>query len=190
MVIKKEARILGLSAPKVKWDKVPVVGIVFRGSLWLDGVLTCWIRKDQGDYISPLARAIRQSKQYSQIRAVILSRADLVPGNHIDIAALADVIGIPVMAISDEYRSPRKSQKPRRAMKTMHYGIKIRGRHTWVKATGISYDMVREIFGVSCAEGRSLPEAVRVADVVARSLKSKFYGMHQVTLKRNPQGLA
>lgn len=170
-MIKKETRILGLSAPTGRLKRIPVVGIVFRGSLWLDGILTCELQPDGPAYLSGLVRTIVRSRQYSQIRAAILSREDLVPGIRIDISAFSRKINLPVVSIirkTDRWKTPtHQNELPPTKSKIDYFSIKIAGGLVRVKATGISREETREIFAVACANGQRIPEAVRVAEVVA-----------------------
>jgi endonuclease V-like protein UPF0215 family len=171
-LIKKEARILGLSAPTGRLKQTPVVGVVFRGNLWLDSIFVCQIQPDRPDYLSALVRAIVQSRQYSQIHAVILSREKLVSGIRTDISGLSRKINLPVISISrrtarqrtDSLQNARQSTK----WKVEYFGVKTAGGPVCLKAAGIVPQKAREIFVVACADGQRIPEAVRVADLVAK----------------------
>jgi endonuclease V-like protein UPF0215 family len=171
-LIKKEARILGLSAPTGKLKQTPVVGVVFRGNLWLDGILVCQIQPDRPDCLSTLVRAIVQSRQYSQIHAVILSREKLVSGIRTDILGLSRKINLPVVSISRETAQQRtnshQNERPSSRSKVEYFSVKVAGASVCLKTAGISPQEAREIFVVACANGRRIPEAVRVADLVAK----------------------
>lgn len=160
-MLKKEIRILGLSSSSNRRKKVPVVGVVFRGSSWLDGVFTCILEPGRRDYLSDLARAIMQSRQYSQVHAVILSREDLVAGTRINVSALAHKVSLPVISLIER-------SNPRRAKG--HYLFAMRGRPILVRAAGISYARTREVFSIGCAGNHRIPEAVRVADLMTTHL--------------------
>ena len=178
-MLKREIRILGISAPTTvprKSQSIPTVGVVYRGNLWLDGVFTCLLRPDDRDYLSTLARAIVQSKQYSQIRAAILSREQLIPGTRADITALAHRIKLPALAIAERThaRSARRREH-KRSSKAARYMIKIQGKPVWVWASGLTQDRAREIFSLGCAEKHNVPEAVRVADLIARQIAGRAF---------------
>lgn len=178
-MLKREVRILGLSAPNRRLKEIPVIGVVFRGNLWLDGVFTCLLEPDRSNHLSTLARAITRSKQYSQIRAVILSREQLVPGEDIEITKLAQRISLPVISIirKPHSRGLRKLQGGKRSktFRATRYEIKFRGRPVSVLAAGISHERTREIFTVGCAVPHILPEAVRVADLIAKHVSSPIF---------------
>lgn len=149
-----------------------MIGIVFRGNLWLDGIVTCRIEPSRHDYVPELARAIVRSRQYSQIHAVILSREDLVPGVRIDISDLARRINAPVISIIGKTVHPRtpshQEWRTSHKSKADRFEIEIGGRFVPVRAAGISSEGAREIFAVGCVDGNPIPEALRVAELVAK----------------------
>lgn len=97
--MKKESRILGLSVSEVAGKEIAVIGVVFRGNQWLDGIITCALRSSNPDNVKNLARTITGCKQYSQIRTVILARERFALGTRNDVSALSNIINLPVMAI-------------------------------------------------------------------------------------------
>ena len=164
-MIKKEARILGLATPTIKLKRVPVIGVVYRGNLWLDGIFKCQIHSGRRERLSGLVRTIVHSKQYSQIHAVILSRENLAPGVLIDNADFSRRINLPVLSIIKVvgYRNRQRHA----GSKAECFHIKIAGRVVYVRAAGLSREEAHEIFAVACSNGRWIPEAVRVAQIVA-----------------------
>jgi endonuclease V-like protein UPF0215 family len=172
-LIKKETRILGLSAHPGKLKRIQIVGIIFRGNLWLDGMLACRIEPNHPEYLSELVRAITQSKQYSQIRAVILSREMLTSAFRTSISDLSRVINIPVIAIlGRRSRKGRLRQNRQRLAKprVSHLRIRIAGKFVYINTAGITGLEAQEIFEVACAKGQWIPEAVRVANTIAKNL--------------------
>jgi endonuclease V-like protein UPF0215 family len=172
-LIKKEARILGLAATTKRLKRAPVIGIVYRGNLWLDGIFKCQVQRGRRERLSGLVRAIVQSRQYSQIHAVILSRENLLPGIRIEISDLSRKINLPVLSIIKKATfSHRKvvglqNQQRRARSKVECFRIKIAGQLVLVRAAGLSSGEAQEIFAIACASGQSIPEAVRVAQIVA-----------------------
>jgi endonuclease V-like protein UPF0215 family len=170
-LLKKEARMLGLSATNGESKLRIYIGVVFRGNLWLDGVLACKLDLSRESYLSDLARTIIRCKQYSQIRAVILSGEDIVPGRKTDMSALARKISLPVIAMVPRSRSkqPRTIRKAGILCK-----IKAQGKMISLRALGMDCESVAEVFRVGCRPGRSTPEAVRIAKLIARQLSNSF----------------
>ena len=176
-MIKKEARILGLAAASRRQQQISVIGIVFRGNLWLDGILTCQIRPKELDYMAKLVSAIVQSRQYSQIHAVILPGEVLVPGDRLDISDFSSKINLPVISIARRtlYRKRPPHRNPDPKSETDSFSIKIAGGMVPVKVSGISREETQEIWAVACVDGRQIPEAVRVAKMVARHVAALRY---------------
>jgi len=160
-LFKKETRILGVSARQTRARRIPVVGVVFRGSLWLDGVMTCLLDRRSKDQSSILAEVIGRSKQYSQVRAVVLSREPLFADAGIDIAELARMTKRPVMSIIR-----RTSGFSRQTRRKEFLEVRVAGRLVLLKIAGTDAEVIEKLFAVGCAEGRSIPEAVRVADLI------------------------
>lgn len=171
-MIKKETRILGLGAPTGAFKQIPVVGVVFRGSLWLDGVISCQIPTDRPDCLTGLVHAIVRSRQHSQIHTVILHGQDLLSRIRIDISDLSHKIDLPVISISRRpiHWKKRRPQTKRHTPKSKldYFPVKTGEGIVHVQVTGLSREEVREVFVVGCAGGQRIPEALRVAEIVAK----------------------
>ncbi len=165
--MKKESRILGISSPNRPMDPVPVVGVIFRGNLWLDGVITSVLNPTKRDYLSGLAMMIIESKQYSQIHAVILAKAQLVANATTNVNLLAAKTHLPVMII--KRKNIRHERFTRLACKPLGPGGP-----TVSLSRGCTLEFAREVFKVGCAKGRRIPEAVRVANLVASRISPSF----------------
>jgi endonuclease V-like protein UPF0215 family len=180
-MLKKEVRILGISAPvsRKRSKTIPIVGVVYRGNLWLDGVLTCLLKARAPNHLATLASTITHSKHYSQIRAVILSRHKLIQKADIDIAGLSRMLRLPVLSIvgtHDVRESTRQQRKgTSKSVRLNRYTITIGGASVRVASAGLTHNQACEIFAVGCAEGHSIPEAVRVADLIAKHLSSRVF---------------
>jgi endonuclease V-like protein UPF0215 family len=171
-LIKRETRILGLSGGNGKSESIPVIGIVFRGSLWLDSVLTCQVTRRQRDYLSGLVQAVLGLKQYSQIRAVILQGEELVSGTRMRLSELSRETNLPVISIVELKGRTRASNPKIRQAETNSnadsFPIQLHGGVVCVKAVGMGQKETCKVLDVACATGQLIPEALRVAQVVAR----------------------
>ena len=175
-MLKKEVRILGISASESQENR-PIIGVIFRGSLWLDGVLTHTLQTSGKRYISELAGAIRKSKQYSQIHAAVFSREDILPRGRDDFRKLARMIRFPIFVL--------KSRGKRRRRRSSGEMWQVGSISVW--SPNSKPGDVRQLFMVSCADGQSIPEAVRTADLIAKHVAIQ---RRQVTLKSKPRRLA
>lgn len=176
-MLKKEVRILGLSATRGRRHRTLIVGVVYRGSLWLDGVLTCSLENDERDENSKISSAIRKSKQYSQLHAVILSSQRLLKDRDFDFADLTQRLNLPVIVMVK--RTRHRADRSGRSMKD-YQSLVVNGRRVSVLASKIGKAAIQDIFNVACARNQQVPEAVRVANLMTE----------QVTLKWNSLGLA
>lgn len=167
-MLKREARILGLSAAR-KGNKIIVVGIVFRGSSWLDGIVTSAVEGNERDYHSQIARTIMKSRQYSQLHAIILRRDPLVRGWRTVLTELAREVNLPVIAIASSQgsRTHRSSQIPTNSRR---YDFTVKSNLIPVVVVGFKKDEAEQLFNVGCGREGKIPEAVRVADLVAREI--------------------
>jgi endonuclease V-like protein UPF0215 family len=163
-LLKKESRILGLSATPRRKDGTIVVGVIFRGSSWLDGILTCNLRSRNDHKMLRLSRAILRSRQYSQLHAVIISSNQTILQRDSDIAELARRLKLPVILLLK--RARRK--KPSQPLGVEQHELDIKGDRLHASAKGIPFKEIQELITVGCTPDSCLPEAVRVADLIAK----------------------
>ena len=147
-----------------------VVGVIFRGNRWLDGVTTSLREPNNYDYISSISRTIKQSKQYSQLHAVILAKQELLFSR--ELAQLASRMNIPVIAI---LRSPSDARNRVSEWPNLEcYDLRLTGKHVSVLASGISQQETERFFEIGCHPPASLPEAVRVAELIVKQTSLQF----------------
>ena len=92
--IKKEIRILGIAAgPNPRGFNI--IGVVYRGALWLDGVLGAYSKDN--DLTQAIVDMINGSPQSGQIRVILLSEANMPDGIHVSMEALYAKTGKPVI---------------------------------------------------------------------------------------------
>jgi len=161
-LLKKETRILGLSATTDVKSGILVVGAIFRGSSWLDGILTCAFRSKTDLKMLKLSRAIMRSRQYSQLHAVIISKNQTVLQQDNHIAELARRLKLPVILI---LKLPKKTNQ---APGVERYELDINGERLHVSTKGMSFKEVQELFTVGCVPNSYIPEAVRIADLITK----------------------
>ena len=101
--IKQEIRIVGFDdapfIPRSK-GKVPVIGVVFRGGSFLDGVLRTDVTIDGMDATQILIDVINRSKHKQQLRAIMLKGITVGGFNMIDIAELNEKTGLPIIVVN------------------------------------------------------------------------------------------
>ena len=166
-MLKKEIRILALAATELRSEQ-RLVGIIFRGSLWLDAILTCSF-DTHTDYISDIARTILKARQYSQIR-VVISRENLLPKGIQDLRQLNLKTHLPTISI---IKSERQSQSTTttKSRSTRYLRIQRGRRKVIVQTVELDKEVAREIFLVGCRGNSLIPEPLRFAELVTAALK-------------------
>ena len=160
--MKKETRILGLSATRGTNPK-SIIGTVFRGCLWLDAIVTYTPDESNGGYAPRLAVALKGTKQYSQIQAAIFSRDDILPHKYEDFRSLSKLVRFPVFVIT---KAPQ-AKLPR----SEFLQIRLNKNRISLWINDFDPERARELYVLGCSDGQYLPEAVRVAELVADGLK-------------------
>jgi len=185
-VIKPEIRVLGIDdggfIPHVK-RLVPVVGIVFRGGYWLDGVMSTEVEVDGFDSTEKIANMIKESSHFRQLRVIMLNGITFAGFNVVDVAALNTLTELPVIAVTRE-----KPDLPqiRKALENLPMGgerweiilkageiceVSVgRGKkRVFMHTAGVSVDDAARIVR-STSTRSNVPEALRVAHLVASGI--------------------
>ncbi len=187
-VIKPEIRIVGIDdgffLPHTS-GKCEVVGVVFRGGYWLDGVMHTWVEIDGMDATESIGDMIKKSSHFGQLRVIMLDGVTFAGFNVVDTCKLFEMTGLPVIAITREMPNFRSIQK---ALKNLEFGasrLKAMGnlenvvkvftrkgeRPIFMQVTGFDLDLARNI--VQNTSTRShIPEPLRVAHLIASGLTS------------------
>ena len=187
--IKPEIRVLGVDdgvfIPHSK-GLVDVVGVVFRGGYWLDGVMRTEVEVDGLDGTEKIASMIIESPHYKQLRIIMLSGITLAGFNVVDIKELYNKTGLPVIAITRDMpnmkeieqaieRLPEK-EKRWRAIQNAGEIIKVRTREEeepiYMQIAGIEREDAEKIVKITSTRS-NIPEPLRVAHIIASGL-TKF----------------
>lgn len=199
--IKPEIRVLGIDdgdfIPRTK-DLVDVVGVVFRGGYWLEGVMHTEIEVDGMDATEKIVDMIKSSPHYDQIRVVVLDGITFAGFNVVDIKELFKRVGLPAIAIVREkpdlkeireaLRNLPEYEKRWTTIKNTGKLIKVQKRKAkeavYMQVAGISEENAKKIVRNTSTRS-NVPEALRVAHIIASGLtKSK-----KSYLKRHPPTL-
>lgn len=181
--IKREIRILGIDDSALLNEKVMIVGTVFRGGDWMDGVLRSDITKDGLDATDVICRMITKSKHSGQIRVIMLDGITYAGFNVVDIHKIYRHTGIPVIVVM---RSRPDFEKIKSALKYFTDGeerwaiIKMAGKieevasekeksSIYVQRAGISLESVNKIIRLTSIRS-NIPEPLRVAHLIATGI--------------------
>jgi len=184
--IKPEIRVLGIDdggfVPRTK-GTVDVVGVVYRGGYWFEGVMHTKITIDGLDATEKIAAMIKSSPFYGELRVIVLDGVTFAGFNVVDISKLSRRVDLPVISVTrkkpdlEEIRSALKNlpdfEIRWRAMENAGKIFEVETRKgenpVYMHLAGILREDAEKIMKKTST--RSLiPEALRVADIIASGL--------------------
>ncbi|OYT26808.1 MAG: hypothetical protein B6U97_03085 [Candidatus Altiarchaeales archaeon ex4484_96] len=179
--IKDEIRVLGVDdAPfsLLEDDKTYIIGTVFRGGSWIDGVMRSEVEVDGIDSTDKLIEMVNKSR-FKDLRVILLDGLGFGGFNLVDIKRLHEetALGVIVVvrkmpdfkAIDEVVSGLRHEKYYRRCM--LHAGkpfkvVTRENKHIYIQYHGLSLEDARSI--VKLTSTRSLiPEPIRVAHLIA-----------------------
>ncbi len=183
--IKSEIRVVGIddgNSVSVGKDKISLVGVVFRGGRWLDGVLRTKIKADGSDVTRKIVRMIKNSGHYGQIRVLMLSKIFFGKSNLVDLQYLFKKLEKPVMVcmskslnvgrLKKRLESSCEGKDKLKLLKTFGTPLRLeydKGKHVYVFLCGINEADAKEILNLTVRD--SVPEPLRVAKLIASALQ-------------------
>ena len=185
--MKKELRVVGIEdAPFDKFDPlqkyVLVVGTLFRGGEFMDGLLSCHVEKDGEDATVKLIEMINDSKFKKQIQAIFLKGIAVAGFNVINPQALSKETGVPVIVVIRDYPDYKKiysalkgigMDKKIDIIKKMPKPVKLKlagdKGDIYVQHVGINLEDTKELLRITCTHS-NVPEAIRVAHLIASGI--------------------
>ena len=178
-MLKKEIRVIGIDdSPfrKFKKGKVLVVGTVFRGGLFLDGVLSTKVSIDGNDSTKKLIDMVNKCKFKPQLQCIFLDGIAVGGFNVIDIKELSSKTKLPVIVIMRKKPDIKKIRKTliRIGKKNKIKLIEKAGSifpvgKIYIQLTGLSLEKAEEMLKIVCT--RSLiPEPIRMAHLIASGI--------------------
>jgi len=184
--IKPEIRVLGIDdggfVPRTK-GTVDVVGVVYRGGYWFEGVMRAEITIDGLDATEKIAAMIESSPYYRELRVVVLDGVTFAGFNVVDISKLSRRVELPVISVTrkkpelEEIRSALKNlpdfEIRWRAMENAGKIFEVETRKgenpVYMHMAGILREDAEKIMKKTST--RSLiPEALRVVHIIASGL--------------------
>lgn len=181
--VKPEIRILAIDDSALFNEKVMIVGTVFRGGDWIDGVLRSEITRDGLDATEVMTWMIKNSRHYDQLRVIMLDGVTYGGFNTVDIEELHRETGIPVIVVMRAYPD---FEKIRSALKYFSDGelrweiikkageieklsTEKRGGPIYIQKVGIGAKSAEKIIRLTSIRS-SIPEPLRVAHLIATGI--------------------
>jgi endonuclease V-like protein UPF0215 family len=184
--VKPEIRVLGVDdgvfVPHSK-GVATVVGIVYRGGHWLDGVMRTEVEIDGMDATEKIASMVTASPHYDQLRVVMLNGVTFAGFNMVNIKKLFERVRLPVITVTREKpdfddikKALRNLPEYEKRVEAMENAGKLMEVHTrdaeqavYVQIAGISERDAAKILK-STSTRSNIPEALRVAHIIASGL--------------------
>lgn len=184
--VKPEIRVVGVDdgvfTPHTH-GKCDVIGVVFRGGYWLDGVMRTQIEIDGMDATEKIAKMVMESSHYGQLRVIMLDGVTFAGFNVVDTLRLFEITGLPVIAVTrdkPDFDDIRRAvgnlpfpEERWEAIKNADRIVKVstlQGEEAiFMQVTGMEMDVAKRIVK-STATRSSVPEALRVAHLIASGL--------------------
>jgi len=184
--VKREIRVLGVDdgvfVPQ-KRGKALIVGVVYRGGLWLDGVMHTEIEVDGLDATEKIASMIKSSPHYAQLRVIMLNGLTFAGFNIVDIKRLYGETRLPVIVVSREKpnlneikkaleKLPHKEKRWKmieNAGKLLEVNVRNTGSSIYVQLAGLNEKDARKIVRITSTRS-NIPEPLRVAHLIASGI--------------------
>ena len=187
-IIKPEIRVLGVDdcpfIPHIK-GQVPVIGVVFRGGYWLDGVMHTKIAVDGFDATHKITSMITSSPHYKQLRVIMLNGVTFAGFNIVNIKTLNATTKLPVITVT---RKKPNLEKIHKALKNLpksqerwntilntgevsEVPTRSGKKKIYIQVAGISRDDAQKILRLTSTRS-NIPEALRVAHLIASGIVS------------------
>ncbi len=195
-MVKPEIRVLGVDdgvfTPHVK-AFAPVVGVVFRGGYWLDGVMHTKIAVDGSDATEKITEMVTCSPHYKQLRVIMLNGVTFAGFNVVDIKALNAETKLPVIAVTrekpdlaeirDALKHLPRSEERWRAVLNAGDLVEAAAEHgrerVYLHAAGISVEDARRVVRLTSTRS-NVPEALRVAHLIASGISCRQADLEKV----------
>ncbi len=188
-MLKEEIRIIAWDdcAFKFRQRSVLIVGAIFRGGKFLDGLLSTKIEKDDMDATEKIIKSIKKSRHYDQLSLIMLDGISYGGFNLVDIKKLNKETNLPVMAIQRKVPNIKKFSDAMKIFKDhkkriavvkkagKFYRYKVSQGDVFYQRCGISDDSCRKILAMTCVRS-NIPEPIRVAHLIASGLSGESRG--------------
>lgn len=178
-MLKLEARVIGIDdGPFIKRkDKnVLLVGVVYRGGNFPDGVVSTTATVDGTDATEKIAAMINKSKFRSQLQAIMLKGVAVGGFNVIDIEKLHTLTKRPVIVVVRDYPDFDKiyhalaflgKKKAMQLIRKLPEPTKVG--QLYVQYAGTDLNTVKELLRITCTRA-FIPEPLRVAHLIAAGI--------------------
>ena len=184
--VKPEIRVLGIDGPKhVSKKRVRIFGVVFRGHMWLDGVMYTSVQPNGLDATQKIGKMVRRSSHYGQIRILMLHGFVFAGWNPVNIHSLSQRLKRPVIVFSEQPQTKRRIA-PRirnlldlearlnaleQAGKPISFKLAEGHKPVYIQLSGISRQDAESVLRLT-TRWNCIPEPLRVANLISSAFES------------------
>lgn len=176
---KRQARLIGIDdAPfdKFKSRKTFLVGTIYRGGDFMDGLVSTDVIVDGTDATRKMIAMINHSKFKPQLQCILLKGIAVGGFNVIDVKELSEKTKLSVLIVVRDYPNFNKIFS---ALRKLGMEEKIRliqqagelhkvGK-IWVQLTNLSLEKAKKILEIACTHSH-IPEPIRIAHIIAAGI--------------------
>lgn len=184
-MLKAEVRIIAWDdcAFRFAQKKVLIVGVIFRGGSFIDGLLSTHVNKDGDDATDKIALSILSSRHYDQLSYIMLNGITLAGFNVVDMKELNRKTKLPVIAVQRKKPDMEEFMKALRnfqdykekSARTKHAGRFYSCGDIIFQKSGLGIGECRELLKLTCTHS-NIPEPLRVAHLIASGLSGESRG--------------
>lgn len=179
MPLRKEIRVIGFddaSFDKFNDKQTLLIGVVYRGGQFMDGVISSIIEVDGNNATSVMIQLVQSCKFQPQLRCILLDGIAVGGFNIIDTQQLAEQTGIPVLVVIRDYPNIPQIHA---ALKKLGMEKKIillgkagpieQIRKLYVQRINLSSEEAKEILEITCTHSH-IPEPLRIAHLIGQGI--------------------
>jgi len=181
-IIKNEIRILGVDDspfPSHTKEELLLVGTVFRGGSWLDGVLSTYIHGDGTDATEKIIDMVINSRNLGQLGVIMLDGITFGGFNLVNIRQIFEATGIPVIVIMRRIPNFNRIKKALERFEDFEdkwanileagQVYKVNNNSIYMQIYGIKREDAEDIVKLSTTRS-TIPEPLRVAHIIAAGI--------------------
>lgn len=180
-VVKDEIRIIGIDDSPFshkKKEDILILGTIYRGGSYLEGIVSTLIMVDGKDATSKMISMINKSKHRDQLQVIMLDGIAVGGFNVVDIQTLSERTHLPVIVImrnNPDFENVKKAlqnlENWEERLKLMRnagriYSCKVGDGEIYFQCRGVSPNKSKEIIRISVTSGH-MPEPIRTAHLIA-----------------------
>ncbi len=180
MKIKPQIRILGIDDGSLCGEEVLLVGVVFRGGFWIDGLLSCWIKRDGTDATDKIISMVKNTK-HEDLRVIMTDGVTFAGFNTIDIQRISQETALGIIPVMRRMPDFEKIEKALEHFPDKHerwecikragpvHQITVHRGDLYFQYAGLEEEEAAKIIKLTCMHSQ-LPEPVRVAHIIATGI--------------------